>query len=294
MNRLPRRLLIVFIVSWIFFLPVAGTAAPVGNVGDPMLWSPGPFRQEGGLALVVSATIEKQANRLPSQMTRFAWSNPDILPPEERHYQQSRSSKNTLTTMGAKIGVPYRDSALFYAVVGTSDATIDFHYEDWTISRVFFQDHSFESGPNAYFGLGTSFIMHQAEYRKTPVTLGMDISYRHYTIEENRLSSDGLYYASDLDEIQIALCLSAKLKRFQPYAGVKVASVTGTEDYVNKNYATSYFKEGYIHYTEDITWSKNLGYFIGVSSSIKGLLSLGLEVRGGDESAVGVSATTRF
>lgn len=293
MNRLSCKLLIVYIASLFFFLSEAGFAAPVGNIGDPMLWNPGPFRQKGGLSLIVSTIFEKQTNNLPDQITRFVWTNPDITPLEERHYKQLRSSKNKLKTMGAKIGVPYKDSAVFYTSIGSADATVDFHYEDWTISRVFAQDKSF-SDTNVYFGFGTSFILHKADYKLAPVTLGMDISYRHFSIEEDRLSADGIYYSSDLDELQLALCLSTKIKQLIPYAGFKAASITGKEEYTNRNNRTSYFSKGYIDYKEDITWSKNIGYFIGVTTSVKGIVSVGIEFREGDERALGLTATTRF
>ena len=296
MNRLPpMQILVLVFVLVTVALPFTGAAAPVGNLGDAMLWNPGPFRIEGGLAAVISLGVENQTNRLPSQMTRFAWINPNNVPAEERHYQQVRSSKNELTTMGAKIGIPYKDKALVYLVAGTSEASVDLHYEDWTVAfRAFETDSSFESDSDVFYGVGLGFIMHRGEYRKIPMTLGMDISYRRYSIEENRIATDGLSYASDLDEIQLAVCLSAQLKRFSPYAGVKISSITGTEDYVNQNEETSYFDEGYIHYTEDITWSKDVGYFFGVTTSIKGFLSVGLEFRGGDENAMGINATTRF
>lgn len=296
MNRLPPKLVIVFVFAVLSLsLAETGSAAPVGNLGDAMLWNPGPFRTQGGLAAVVSLSVESQTNRLPSQMTRFVWTNPNNVPLEERHFQQIRSSKNELKTMGAKIGIPFKDKALVYLVAGTSEASVDLHYEDWTVAfKAFETDSRFDSDSDVFYGVGLGFIMHRGEYRKIPMTLGMDISYRRYSIEENRIATDGLSYASDLDEIQMAVCLSAQLKRFSPYAGVKISSITGTEDYVNQNEETSYFDEGYIHYTEDITWYRNVGYFFGVTIPVKGFLSVGLEFRGGDENAMGINATTRF
>jgi len=288
MNRTPYMLMIFFTL----LLPVLGLAAPVGNIGDPMLWNLGPFQTEGGLSLVTMLTFESQINRLPEQMTRFPWTPPGS--DEQRHYSQTRLSKNTLNTLGLKMGIPIKDKVLVYAVVGSSESTIDFHYEDWTVNRSYESDDTFESGPDIFYGLGTSIVMQRGEYQKIPLTLGMDISYRRYSIEEDRLEAEGIAYSSDLDEIQIAFCLSAETKLFSPYLGVKVASITGTEDYINKNQRTYYFIEEYIHYTQDITWSKNIGYFFGVTTSIKDLLTVGVEFRGGDENAIGLNATTRF
>lgn len=292
MNRTPYMLLIFFI--FITVLPVIGSAAPVGNIGDPVLWNPGPFQTEGGLSLITTLTFERQTNRLPEQITRFGWANPEGTPPEVYHYPQTRWSKNTFNTLGVKLGVPLRDKAVLYGVMGESDITVGLHYEDWTVSRKYESNDTFESGPGIYFGLGTSLIIQRGEYQKIPLTLGMDISYRRYSIEENRIAGEGLYYSSTLDEFQLAFCLSAEAKNYSPYFGVKVASITGTEEYINKNYETNYFDEGYIHYNQDITWSKNLGYFFGVTTSIKGLVTLGLEFRGGDENAMGFNATARF
>lgn len=294
MNRSPNMLLIFSVFSFIVLLPALGLAASVGNIGDPMVWDPGPFQKEGGISIVTSLMYGEQTNRLSEQMTRFPWTNPTTQPLEERHYEQIRSSKNALSTMGVKIGVPYKDKALFYAVAGKSDAKVNFHYGDWTVLRGFETDNSFESDSDFFYGLGTSFVMQRGEVQKIPLTLGMDISYRRYSIEENRIASEGLSYSSDLDEIQMAVCLAAKLEKFSPYAGVKVASITGTEDYINKNFKTLYFEEGYIHYDQDITWSKNVGYFFGATTSIKGWVSLGIEFRGGDENAMELSATTKF
>jgi hypothetical protein len=294
-------LLIFFII---LVLSANGVAAPVGNIGDPMLWNPGPFQQEGGLSLTSTLTFENQTNQLVGQMTRFSWTKPDVLPLEKRHYSQTRSSKNTLNTLGLKLGFPIKDKAVIYGVVGNSDSTINFHYEDTTVvrsadgiqsfSRNFKKDNTFESGSDIFFGLGASFIIQRGEYEKIPLTLGMDISYRRYSIEQDKVASEGLSYSSTLDEIQLAFCLSAETKLFSPYLGVKVASITGTEDYINNKYLSSYYNEGYIHYNQDITWSKNIGYLMGVTTSIKGLLTVGIEVRGGDENAIGINATTRF
>lgn len=290
MNRTPYMLLVFFIVM----LPFIGTAAPVGNIGDPMLWNPGPFQTEGGLSLITTLTCESQTNRLPEQMTRFPWTNPTSSTAEQRHYSQTRFSKNTLNTLGMKMGIPIKDTVEIYAVFGTSDSTINFHYTDWTVSRSYESIDTFESGPDIYYGLGSSIIMQRGEYQEIPLTFGMDISYRRYSIEEDRLKAEGLSYSSTLNEIQLAFCLSAKAELFSPYLGVKVASITGTEDYINQNVTTYYFKEEYIHYTQDITWSKNIGYYFGATTSIKGLVTVGLEFRGGDENAWGINATTRF
>lgn len=290
MNRKPFMLLIYFILA----LPLAGFAAPVGNIGDPMLWNPGPFQTKGGLSIITTLTCDRQINRLPDQITRFPWTNPDTFPPEQRHYTQTRSSKNTLNNVGLKMGFPFNDRVFPYAVMGSTTAAIDFRYADWTVSRSHSSHNTFESDPSIYYGLGTSIIMHREEYDTIPLTMGMDISYRRYAIEEDRINAEGLSYSSKLDEIQLAFSLSAEMKLFSPYIGIKVASITGSEDYTDMNYSTDYFKEGYIHYTEDITWSKNLGYFMGATTSIKDLVTVGLEIRGGDENAIGINATTKF
>lgn len=284
-------MLLIFII---LTLPVSGSAAPVGNIGDPMLWNPGPFQTEGGLSVITTLFYENQTNRLPLQLTRFAWSNPDVIPLEERHYAQTRRSKNNLKTSGLKMGIPLKEMAMVYGVIGASDMTVNIHYEDWTVSRSFSVDNEFNSGPGVFFGIGANLVMQRGEFHKIPLTFGMDASYRHYTIDEDLMAGDGIAYSASFDEVQIAFCLSAEAKDYSPYFGIKVASITGSEDYTNNNYNTSYFDEGYVHYKQDITWSKNLGYFMGVTTSIKGVVTVGLEFRGGDENAMGINATTRF
>lgn len=294
-------MLLIFII---LTLPISGSAAPVGNIGDPMLWNPGPFQTEGGRSVITTLFFENQTNRLPSQITRFAWANPDVIPLEERHYSQTRISKNNLKTSGLKIGIPLKEMSMVYGVIGASDMTVNFHYEDMTVtrdlitnknlSRDYKVDSEFNSGLDMFYGIGTSLVMQRGEFQKIPLTFGMDVSYRHYTFDEDRLAGEGIAYSASFDEVQLAFCLSADAKDFSPYLGIKVASITGSEDYTNKNNSTSYFNEGYVHYNQDITWSKNLGYFMGVTTSIKGIVTVGLEFRGGDENAMGINATTRF
>lgn len=299
MNRTSNMILVCL---WVL-LPFVASAAPVGNIGDPILWSPGPLQKDGGPSIIATVDYDKQINKLPEQITRFPWASPDITPPEQRHYPQTRSSRNTLTLKGLKIGTPVSNAGIIYALVGASDSVVDFHYEDWTVTRDLASNHTFSrdfasndtfsSGPDLYYGLGASIIMHRGEYLPDiPVTFGMDISYRRFSIEDT--PSAILYYYSSLDEFQLAFCLSAETPSYSPYMGVKVASMTGEEEYINRNAVTKYYSEGSVHYKNNITWSKNIGYFAGVTTTIKGMISLGFEVRFGDENGMGVNVTTRF
>ena len=221
MNRTSCMLpgLIIIIIALTFALPPVGSAAPCGNIGDPMLWNPGPFQKQGGLSLITSLLYESQTNRLPEQITRFAWTDPDTQPLEERHYPQTRWSKNTLETLGVKLGVPFKDKAVFYAVAGKSDMSVDLHYEDWTVGRGFESDNSF-SGSDTFYGAGADVVIQRGIFHEIPLTLGMDISYRHYSVEEDRIAAEGLAYSAEFDEVQLAVSLSADMKRFSPYMGV--------------------------------------------------------------------------
>lgn len=291
MNRTSAKILICLCL----LLPGVSVAAPVGNIYDPARWDIRPFEHSSPLSLIVSLEVDRQDNSLPEQIRRFPWTNLNITPPEERHYSQTRSSRNILTTYGAKIGKPLNDIALVYALVGAFDTEIDFHYEDWTISRDFASDDTFTSGPSLYYGIGATFLMLKGQYENTvPYSLGMDINYRRFDFEDDRIASHGTSYSCVLDEIQLAFSLSARLPSFSPYAGVKVASITGKETYINRNHASPYFSKGYIDYDDDITWFKNIGYFFGMTVNIKELFSLGFEVRAGDEKGMGLTATTRF
>lgn len=267
-------------------------AAPVGNIGQ----GSSLFRDNPSILFATSIIADHQKNTFLKQITRFPWTNPGISPPEERHYQQIRQSKTTINTLGAKLGLSILDKGSVYALVGTSVSSIDLTYEDWTVERGFNLSESFDSGPELFYGLGASLILHRGEYKKIPLTFGMDVSYRRLTIEEDRLNkvAEQTFYHSDLDEIQLAFCLSADLKRWSPYVGAKVASITGTEEYINRLEDSDYYPEGYIHYNEDITWSKNIGFAAGVTTSITEGLSVGLEVRFGDEQGLGLNATARF
>lgn len=276
-------------------LPLGVSAAPVGNLYDPALWDVRPFDHSSPLSLIVGVDLDRQKNTLPEQIRRFPWTNPNSSPAEERHYPQTRYSRNTLSTTGVKIGKPLSGNALIYGLAGVSDAKIGFHYEDWTVSRTFESDDTFRSGPDVYYGVGASFLMHTETWDSTvPWALAMDVKYRRFDIEEDKRTANGTAYACTLDEIQIAFSVSARLSSFSPYIGVKVASITGEETYINENYSTAYFPEGYIHYEDKITWFKNIGYLAGASMDIGEWFSLGLEVRTGDEKGLGINATTRF
>jgi hypothetical protein len=290
MTRRHHMLFVLFVI----LTPLSGMASPVGNIGDPLVWDYGPLQLKGGPPLVLSVFYDTQTNRLPEQVTRFIWADPTSVPLQDRHFQQTRSSRTELTVMGIKLGVPFGDRVLVYGLAGSLEASIDFHYGDWTVWRSFEIDAHFESDPDVFYGIGTSLILERFTYRDTLFTLGLDLSYRRYTIEQDRLAEAGLSYASTLDEIQLGFNLSADMNGFSPYLGVKVASITGTEDYIDRNGWTDYSGEGYIHYNQDIEWSKNVGYVMGVTTAIKGWFTLGLEARGGDENALGFNATTRF
>lgn len=287
MNR-TCHLLLICLVVW----PAVVFSAPVGNIGD----TTSLFRDEPTILFVTSFTADQQKNTFPEQITRFPWTNPIYTPPEERHYLQLRQSKTTMNTLGAKVGLAMVDKGAVYGLVGTTNTTLDLYYEDWTVERYFSLTETIESGPDLYYGLGITMVLHQGEYRTKPFTFGMDLSYRRLTIEDDRLdvASEQIYYYSVLDEIQLAFCLSLDLNRWSPYVGAKVASITGTEEYINRLEDSDYYDEGYIHYEEDITWFKNIGFVAGVTTFIFDGLSLGFEVRFGDEQGMGVSATTSF
>lgn len=275
-------------------LPLSASAAPVGNLYDPALWDVRPFDHSSPLSLIVGVELDRQDNVLPAQIRRFPWTDPTGAP-EERHYPQTRSSRNILTTTGVKIGKPVSDLAQIYALVGSCESDVDFHYEDWTVSRSFSSDDSFRSGPDMYYGIGATFLMHTATYDNTiPWALAMDIKYRRFDIKDDKRTENGTSYACTLDEIQIAFALSARLSSFSPYAGVKVASITGEETYINENYNSAYFPQGHIHYEDKIIWFKNIGCHAGVTMDIFEWFSLGLEVRFGDEKGMGIQAMTRF
>lgn len=269
-------------------------SGPVGNPHESALlarlWESLPTP-----SLITTAFYDEQVNYLPGQTRRFPWTNPSVSPPEERHYPQTRSSKNTLSVFGVKLGFPIKDKAVVYGIAGSGTADIDFHYEDWTVGRTFKADDSFASGLGTFYGIGATFIMHDGVYENNiPFRLSMDMSYRRYEMADNRLEDSGTAYECTLDEIQLAFILSAQMETFSPYAGVKVASITGHESYTNTNYNTDYYESGYIDYEDDITWSKDIGYFAGITKPITRCLSVNLEWRGGDEQGMGAQISARF
>jgi hypothetical protein len=277
----------------IVILPFSAVAAPVGNIGDEAIWHFKLIQNTLELSPVTCLSFDVQTNHLPVQITRFPWTNPTILPAEQRHYPQTRWSKNTLTSVGTQIGVPIFKTAFVYALVGATNSKINFHYEDWTVSRTYSRDDEFSSGPDVYYGLGSTIIMQQF-LEPVPLIIGMDIKYKRFSLDDDNILSNKTSYSCTLNEIQLALNLSAKIDDWSPYCGVKVSSITGKESYIDQNNESYYFSEGYVHYQNDITWSKDLGFFVGITKYFGSIFSAGLEIRFGDEKGMGINASTRF
>jgi hypothetical protein len=270
-------------------------AAPVGNIGDRAIWNPGFFENGGPFSIIATLRANSQTNDLPVQKSRFNWANPNTTPAETRVYSQTRRSRNTLDNLGIQIGIPLNDSAYVYSLIGASQSRIVLHYTDWTVSRSFSRVDTFTSGPDVYYGVGAAFVMLRETYENhIPLTFGMTAQYLRYSLSDDQLETNNVSYSCSLSEIQLGLCLSTNIGPYSPYLGAKAASLTGKEDYVDKNDASAYFPEGYVHYTNDITWFKNIGYFIGVSRYFNDMVSVGLEIRFGDEEGLGLTATTRF
>lgn len=286
------RYLIIAIL--VLLRPWSINAAPVGNIGDEALWTSGILSKGFKFPFITSIIIDRQTNDLPVQVNRFNWTDPSVSPLEERTYSQTRWSRYTLDSLGLKIGIPVNDMTCIYGIVGDCNTMIDLHYEDWTVSRVFKRNDSFSSENDFFYGIGATIIMQRIDYAKIPLTIGMDIKYRHFENSSDKLSSNLTAYSSTLDEVQIAVSLSAKLEYLSPYIGWKVANLTGHETYIDQNDFTSYFSEGYVHYSNAIVTSRNIGYCVGATKYISRLFSVGFEVRFGDERGLGINTTTRF
>ncbi len=274
----------------------SGFCAPVGNIGDPAIWEYGIFTDPGTISVFISAEYDIQDNELAAQQRRVRWDDPRTTNDEIRHYEQIRSSKSTMTTAGARLGAVITESWTVYAMTGVCDTDMTFYHTDTTITFGFEIEDEFNSKSDLYYGFGTSVLLHEGTFRDIPLAFGMDLKYRRFDFEDDRLESDGLFYSATLDEIQLALMLSADIGLFHPYGGVRISSITGKEQYINKNWASFYYPypENYINYKDDITWSKNLGYVAGVSVHLLETFSLNVESRFGDEEALGFSATVKF
>lgn len=270
-------------------------SAPVGNIGAPLLWGEGFLVKEGLFHVTVAVDFDLQKNSLDRQIKRFAWEDPAQANPETRHYEQIRSSENKLTSSGITIGGILGESAIIYLLAGVCKTTVDLNYLDKTMGYGFETQTEFKSEDDFYYGAGLSVIMHEGTYKDDiPIKVGMDVKYRKFEIEDDNLSSKDEFYSASLDEIQMAFVLSAEKGPFCPYIGARISSITGKEHYIDRNYASTYFDSGYIDYANDITWFKNIGYLAGISFYIKELCLLNLEIRRGDEDAIGLSSTIKF
>ena len=269
--------------------------APVGNIGDPAIWEDGLFTDAGSFSIFISAEYDNQTNDFPSQQRRVRWDDPRTSLEEVRHYEQTRWSNSTMACAGARLGAVLSENWTVYAMTGVCDTELTFNYIDTTVNFSFKSYEKFESKGDLYYGVGTTVLLHKGTFRDDiPIAFGMDIKYRRFDFEDDNITSNGTFYKSTLDEIQFALMVSADAGLFHPYAGARISSITGTEQFINKKQESHYYPEGYINYKDDITWSKNLGFVAGISLHPLEKVSLNVESRFGDEEAWGFSATVKF
>lgn len=274
-------------------------SAPVGNIGDPAIWKDGIFTDAGTVSVFIAADYDRQDNTLDPQQRRIRWDDPRTMVEEERHYEQIRSSKSTMTCAGGRLGVVLTDFWTLYALSGVCDTELTFYHTDTTVDYGFETLSAFASNSDLYYGGGTTVLFHRGSVRDVPLTLGMDIKYRRFEFEDDRLAENGTFYSATLDEIQLAVMVSAQTGRFHPYAGARISSITGKERYINelkdnKDVDIAYYPGGRIDYRDDITWNKNLGFVAGASLHLLNTISLNVESRFGDEEAYGVSAAVKF
>lgn len=295
MTILKKTEIFVLTLSMLCLHAATAISAPVGNIGDPGLWEGGLVREYGVSHIFVALDFDQQKIHHPKQIGRQKWDDPRTAIEEDRHYEQIRASRYQLTCSGIKVGTTLSRGCLVYALSGVCNSDILFRYWDTTIKFGYSEATTFKSDTDFYYGIGTSAIFHEGTFGEDmPFKLGMDIKYRRFDIEVDNLEADGTFYSTTLDEIQLALVLSAETGRFSPYLGAKISSMTGKEHYINKNTKSSFFDERYINYQDDITWSENLGYVAGGTFFIKETFSLNIESRFGDEEGLGCSATIRF
>ncbi|WP_300673953.1 hypothetical protein [Desulfoluna sp.] len=290
-----RRTITILSFSLLFLLHAASVfCAPVGNIGDPALWKDGLFTDAGSFSIFISAEYDSQDNTLDPQQRRIRWDDPRTQLDEERHYEQIRSSKSTMACTGGRLGVMLSDSWTLYALSGVCDTELTFYHTDTTINFGFELENDFESKSDFYYGVGTTVLLHQGTFSNIPLKLGMDLKYRRFDFEDDRLEADGLFYSATLDEFQLAVMLSAETGRIHPYAGARLSSITGKEHYINSTGKSYYYPAEHIDYRDDITWSKNIGFVAGASLHLLKSFSLNVESRFGDEEGYGVSATVKF
>lgn len=289
------KLLFYVLLNVLFLLGAMASAAPVGNIGAPLLWGEG-FLVSGGLYNVTaSIDFDSQKNDLPDQQNRVIWATSTVANPEYRHYEQIRSSKNEYFTSGMTLGATIKQANMIYLMAGVVNSKIDLTYYDKTIDFGFTTKANFESDNDFYYGIGWSSIIHEGHFMEdTPVRFGLDTKYRKLEMEDDDLSDSGKFYSTSLDEFQFALVLSAEVGNIFPYLGCRISSITGSEHFIDKNIGGAYYENGYIDYHRDIKWFKNTGYLAGASYYIKELVIVNLELRSGSEEGIGFSTTVKF
>lgn len=269
--------------------------APVGNIGDPGVWGEGLFFNKSKSSVFMAVEWDRQRNTLPNQQRMPRWDDPRTPLAEVRHYEQIRRSDNEFTCTTLKLGAVIGNSCSLYFLYGLCDSQIDLTLFDKTVDYGFYVNSSFQSDKDPFYGVGVSFVMHEGSlWDSIPIKTGIDIKYRRFDVEVDNLTENGTFYSTTLDEVQMALLISADAGWIHPYAGARISSTTGKEHYINQTISAPFYDTGTIDYEDDITWSKNMGYVVGAACAVTEGVSINVELRSGDEEAVGVSTSVRF
>jgi hypothetical protein len=293
LNKKTRTILSVTLMVLLFAASVF--CAPVGHIGDPVVWGEGLIFDNWNSSVFMAVEWDRQRNTLPAQQRMPRWDDPRTVLNEVRHYEQIRTSDNELITSNIKLGAVIENVGTFYLLYGLCDSKINLTLSDKTVLNGFSMNNTFQSDGDPFYGVGFSFIMHEGSLWDTiPIKTGVDIKYRRFDFEVDNRDKNDTFYAATLDEIQMALVISADAGFIQPYVGARISSTTGKEHYMHQAVPAPYYDAGYIDYEDDITWSKNLGYVIGAAYAIKEVASINVELRFGDEEALGCSASVRF
>lgn len=264
-----KRLGVLFICLAFILSTGIAYAAPVGNIAMPKVLKKGLI-------------IKGEENRFGIVL------EPEVDYIFDRHLKDQKDDTE-YKFLGGKAGVVVGDRAFLYGICGFADA-------EWKL-KVSSNEVKWETDSDLAWGAGGTLIIYAKEIvvrEKGLFTIGVDGRFRRSELDVDTVVLDGKTYPLSgpyvtstkfkCDEWQVAVELTYQADRFIPYAGIKYSDVSG------ETAATISGKK----YDKDLGADDNVGIFAGCDILIADSMSVYVEGRFVDETALSAGATIRF
>jgi hypothetical protein len=266
------RKLILFIICTLFVFSAAAVyAAPVGNIATPSLLKKGIIYQDGDMDFTVTAAAEID----------LTW--------DQKFKNQSDSTEYYF--FGIKTGVLIAERFMPYAMLGGAQA----NKQQFKIGA---NKVRWDTNYDYVWGIGCTAMLYEKEINEMGggiLRIGIDGRYRqsHLDVNKIKLNDNDALKASDpsvqqakyeLKQWQVALGIAYQLDQAVPYVGVKFANSAGKA-------AATIGSENFVNKFDN---KSNVGIFVGSDFVINDSLTINIEGRFLDETALSMGAATRF